>query len=299
MRRDRPIQLHYTDALGKRHAAPRAALDAIRAAMGGRDRAARAPALKTSSSAGPSGRASGADVVVCPEGERVKIGAAEVRLEDGTSLTVDRALPGDVPIGYHTIRRRGARTDARLIVAPARCYLPEDYSAWGWAVQLYAARSRRSWGIGDLADLRWINRWAASSGAGLTLVNPLASAAPVLHQEPSPYYPTSRRFRNPLYLRVEEMDGASEVSAIADLASQGRALNRERLIDRDRVYRLKFQAFDALWARARQHGDDGFEAYLREMGAPLIEYATFCALAERFGGGWRSWPAGYRTPGTA
>ena len=30
--------------------------------------------------------------------------------------------------------------------------------------------------------------------------------------------------------------------------------------------------------------------------AGLREFATFCALAERFGGGWRQWPAEYRHP---
>src|SRR2546426_7775661 len=93
---------------------------------------------------------------------------------------------------------------------PARCPLPEGVPAWGWAAQLYAARSATSWGIGDLGDLASLGRWAAARDAGFVLVNPLHAATPVLPQNPSPYFPSSRRFRNVLYLRVEDVPGAGE-----------------------------------------------------------------------------------------
>ena len=119
----------------------------------------------------------------------------------------------------------------------ARCPLPADAPAWGWAAQLYAARSSRSWGIGDLGDLDALGRWAAALGAGFILVNPLHAAAPTLPQSPSPYFPSSRRFRNPLYLRVEDVPGAG--SNIEAAAKAGRVLNGRRLIDRDAVFRIK------------------------------------------------------------
>jgi 4-alpha-glucanotransferase len=280
MRQSGPIQDHYIDALGRRHAASRTATNAVRAAMTVRDEA--------TDSSNP--------VVVHTQGAPLETGPAELGLEGGGVLTVDRALPLDLPSGYHTIRRRGERADARLIVAPRRCFLPETYQVWGWAIQLYASRSRRSWGIGDLADLRRLNVWAAQAGAGLALVNPLASAAPIVPQEPSPYFPTSRRFRNPLYLSIEHVPGAREVDGVAELGRRARALNRDRLIDRDQVYRLKLRALELIWEGARGLSDASFNDYLRDMGAPLVEYATFCWLAERFHSGWRSWPEGYRRP---
>jgi 4-alpha-glucanotransferase len=285
MNRDSPIQLHYIDALGRTHRPSKAALEAVRAAMQPPGRA--------------SARSSRDALIVCARGDSLRTGPAEIQLESGISFAVDRALPRDLPIGYHTIRRRRDRTDARLIVAPRRCYLPDDYNTWGWAIQLYASRSRRSWGIGDLADLRRLNQWASRDGAGIALVNPLASAAPILPQEPSPYFPTSRRFRNPLYLRIEDVDGAREADDVGELAASARALNRDRLIDRDRVYRLKMRALDAIWGHVGRREDTAFERYLADIGAPLLEYATFCALAERFGRGWHSWPVGYRTPRAA
>src|SRR6267142_1170773 len=103
-------------------------------------------------------------------------------------------------------RERGRRA-TRVIVAPPRCHLPEGFRIWGWAAQLYATRSRESWGIGDLGDLRRLGRWSRTLGANLILLNPLAAATVTVAQEASPYTPSSRRFRNPLYLRLEDVPG--------------------------------------------------------------------------------------------
>src|SRR5262245_62042816 len=154
-------------------------------------------------------------------------GPAELVLEDGAVVRVERRLPPDLPLGYHALRPLGGGPAIRLIASPGRCHLPRGLRAWGWAVQLYAARSRASWGIGDFADLRRLARWSRRElGAGIVLVNPLDAVAPVAPIEPSPYSPTSRRFRNPLYLRVEEVPGAEAAgAAIEGLAAAGRALN--------------------------------------------------------------------------
>ena len=274
--RDSGIQKFYVDALGTRHAAPRDTVRAIERAM----TAGRGPA--------------GGGTLVVRAGSRTRVGKADVHLEGGGILPIDGELPADLPIGYHALAGRSG-APRRLIVAPAACHLPADFATWGWAIQLYAARSRRSWGIGDLADLRWLGRWARDQGAGLALINPLAAPAPTMPQQPSPYFPSSRRFRSPLYLRIEEVEGARDEAIVRDLARSAHRLNRERLIDRDEIFRLKSRALEAIWTSARERTDGRFEAFRREQSG-LREFATFCALAERFGGGWRQWPAEYHRP---
>ncbi|MBO0686206.1 MAG: 4-alpha-glucanotransferase, partial [Candidatus Dormibacteraeota bacterium] len=157
---------------------------------------------------------------------------SELVTEDGAVLGPEEWPSAQLPIGYHRLRglRDGAET--RVVLSPGSAYLPEDLKDWGWAVQLYAVRSRASWGIGDLGDLHELARWSREDlGAGLLLLNPLHAPLPTLPQEPSPYYPSSRRFRNPLYLRVEEVPGAGGLGErLAPLAEAGRALNRERLL---------------------------------------------------------------------
>ena len=106
-------------------------------------------------------------------------------------------------LGYHDLALERTGRQVRLIVSPGRCHLPAGLHAWGFALQLYAVRSADSWGMGDLADLRTLGEWATSLGAGMLLVNPLHAVLPGLPQQASPYYPSSRCFRNPLYLRVD------------------------------------------------------------------------------------------------
>ena len=216
----------------------------------------------------------------------------DVELEDGTRITLDGAGP-DLPLGYHTlVTDAGTR---ELIVSPGRCRQP-DRRAWGWAVQLYAARSARSWGIGTLADLRTLADWSAGLGAGFVLVNPVSAAAPTPSQEPSPYLPSSRRFRNPLYLQVEDVPGADLVDLEA-AARAGHALNEQPTVDRDEVWRIVRPALQAIYLATAP--DDTFARWRRTQGAPLQEFATWCALADEFGARWRSWPAVYRRPGIA
>jgi 4-alpha-glucanotransferase len=216
---------------------------------------------------------------------------ATLLLEDGSDFGELTRLPRDLPYGYH--RLVGEAGETLLIVAPPRCPLPAE-RAWGWAVQLYALRSGTSWGIGDLGDLRELARWSRGRGARFALISPLHAAASVPRHEPSPYFPSSRRFRDPLLLDVEAVAAALPRADVSELAPAGHALNGERRIDRDRVAQLKRAALDELWRVARPQPDARFAAYRRGQGAALHEWATFCALVEERAERWPSWPAGLR-----
>ena len=175
----------------------------------------------------------------------------------------------------------GATTDAPPpIEAPAvpdEPCAPAPERAWGWAVQLYALRSRDSWGVGDLADLRRFGRWARAAGASLVLLNPLGAQTPTLPYQSSPYFPSTRRFRNAVYLRVEDVEGADRVD-IAKERDAGRELNSRRLIDYDRVYELKTAALRKVFAAAPR--PRGLAAHAAREGAALREFAAFDAARD-------------------
>ncbi|MGH7921158.1 MAG: 4-alpha-glucanotransferase [Candidatus Dormibacteraceae bacterium] len=222
-------------------------------------------------------------------------GPHEVDLEGGGTVPCEGAVPRNLATGYHTLRNLRDGAARRLIVTPAACHLPADLRGWALAAQLYAARSERSWGIGDLRDLRRLARWARSRGGTAILLNPLHAPGPGHPQEPSPYYPSSRVYRNPLYLAVEQVPGAERMGEdLERLARAGRALNGDRRLDRDRVFDLKEEALRALFQVRRP--DAAFDAWRAERGTSLERFATYCALALVHGPRWSEWPPGLRHP---
>ncbi|OBI82623.1 4-alpha-glucanotransferase [Mycobacterium sp. E740] len=213
-------------------------------------------------------------------------------------------LPADLPTGYHRLHLRGSEVSSLVIVSPA-ALLPPAGRHWGLATQLYSVRSERSWGIGDLTDLTDLAVWSAARyAADFILVNPLHAAAPVAPMEPSPYLPTSRRFVNPIYLRVEAIPEYAYVrhrnrmrKAHGYLQSRAR---RSDQIDRDAVWKAKRVALEAVYAVPRSAGRElAYAAYREREGDNLDDFATWCALAERYGGDWHRWPPKLRHPGSA
>ena len=235
--------------------------------------------------------------VVTRPGCDLGLGRVEVETEDGRSLVVDGVLAADFPLGYHRLRT-ATGVDRRLIVSPGRCWLPSGWRAWGLTVQVYAARSRTSWGMGDLGDLRAIREWSQELGAGFLLINPLHAVAPTLPQEASPYLPATRRFRNPIYLRVEDVPGAERVDVTA---WSGRATSYDDAapIDRDSVWTLKLDALAAIF-EAADGASDNVEcaAWVAAQGRSLHDFAAWCVLAEHYGPDWRGWPAELQQPST-
>ena len=281
------VDLNYEDAFGEWHDATEQTVKAVLHAM---------------EADGPGAEPPNDDPVqVLREGEeRALPQPASITLENGGTVEAIKTLPRDLPAGYHLLQFADGGKPQRLIVTPGKCFLPDDLVTWGWAVQLYGARSGDSWGIGDFGDLERLAQWSASKlGAGMMLVNPLSAASPSKPQQTSPYYPSSRRFFNPLWIRVEWIPGAQEYggAALEKAANAGRELNHTRLIDRDQVFDLKMQAFELLWKHFA--GDESFTSFCREHGADLDRYATFCSLAEQHNSGWHSWPRELQHPGAA
>ncbi|MER5523123.1 4-alpha-glucanotransferase [Streptomyces sp. NPDC002677] len=239
---------------------------------------------------------SGDPALGLPAGTRL-----EVRTEDGET----RDDVTDLPTGVHLLTAAapdGRTARAHLIVAPDRLPTPAGRS-YGLLVQLYSLLSRRSWGMGDLGDLADLADWAGrTAGAGFVQVNPLHAAVPGPPTDPSPYRPSSRRFPDPVHLRLESVPEYVPDPAFTERAGRLRAavLDQDAHIDRDAVWELKREALEALaavpLAPARQAAYDAFRA---DQGQALEDHATWYALAERHGSDWHRWPEALRDPRSA
>ncbi|MYT12491.1 4-alpha-glucanotransferase [Streptomyces sp. SceaMP-e96] len=254
------------------------------------------------------------DLTGLPEGTVLRVeteggGTADLGAPDPAALT-------RLPLGIHVLEARtpGGRTArAPLIVAPDRVPAPPGRSH-GFLVQLYSLLSRRSWGMGDLGDLADLAAWSGRAlGTGFVQLNPLHAAVPGPPTDPSPYRPSSRRFPDPVHLRIEHIPEYADLAGTArlradELAARAHALRSEvleggALIDRDVVWALKREALELLWAVPLSPGRRAaYCDFLAEQGQALEDHATWCAIAERHGPDWRGWPDGLRdprSPGTA
>ncbi|MFI6038789.1 4-alpha-glucanotransferase [Streptomyces sp. NPDC051315] len=243
--------------------------------------------------------------------------AAFAALPPGTRLLVEteqgetHASVEGLPPGVHRVTATapdGRTARAHLIVAPPRLPTPAG-RMYGLLVQLYSLLSERSWGMGDLGDLAELAGWAGRAlGAGFVQVNPLHAAVPGAPTDPSPYRPSSRRFPDPVHLRVEDVPEFAHVAdpelvrTLRERAGRLRetVLDKGALIDRDAVWELKREALERVAGVPLGPGRHAaYRDFLAEEGRALEDHATWCALAEVHGSDWHRWPEGLRDPRSA
>ena len=222
---------------------------------------------------------------------------------DGTAMARTLVpLPEGMELGWHSLELRSGnrRAASVLVVTPDRLGTADALLArrtWGVQAQLYSARSSRSWGIGDLTDLADLAAVAGSDyDAGFVLINPLHAAEPVPPVEPSPYLPTTRRFFNPLYIRVEAvpeyayLDDAQRQAAEEAARSLYPANTSTAELDRDASFAAKLKVLEDVYRVTRSPGRQRqFEAFTADAGQGLEDFARWCALAEDLKPGAPEW----------
>lgn len=246
-----------------------------------------------------------------PPGTDLRFESEEGAAHASRTSRTSRTSLDELPPGVHRVTATapdGRTGEAHLIVAPSRLPTPAGRSH-GLLVQLYSLLSTRSWGMGDLGDLTELAAWAGRSlGTGFLQVNPLHAAVPGAPTDPSPYRPSSRRFPDPVYLRVQDVPEYAHLAdddltrSLLDRADRLRAsvLEDGALIDRDAVWELKRQALEAVAEVPLGPGRRAAYAdFLADQGEALEDHATWNALAEAHGSDWSRWPAALRDPRSA
>ena len=239
--------------------------------------------------------------------------AVTVALEGGDSVTVPQVenwtpprtvgdvtygeasfeIPPDLPLGWHslTLCSDDLTATCALVVAPARLSTTQQFlndPVAGVMAQLYSVRSTTSWGIGDFHDLGLLGTTLGAMGAGdFILINPLHAGEPIPPLEDSPYLPTTRRFTNPIYIRVEDIPEFAQLPEelredIHEMADEFAQLNTDgALIDRNPIFAAKLAALREIHAlglsgsRAQEYED-----YLQLEGDGLQQFALWCAERE-------------------
>src|SRR5206468_7156358 len=233
-----------------------------------------------------------------------------------------RSRARQVRLGAHRGRCRGGHVDAVSageLHGPGRRYyrppprprsgpdppasLGEPMHAFatraaGLLVPLFALRSERDWGIGEIGDLAAYCRWLGSAGHRFLQLLPIFEMPA---GERSPYGALSTFAVDPIYLSLGEVEDFLEAGGEAMLPGPERAaLDAARVetgIDYDRVRTVKRRALEIAFARfdLREWSTGSSRAArLREFAAAeadwLADYALFRARQERqAGASWTEW----------
>jgi glycogen operon protein len=217
------------------------------------------------------------------------------RCRDGrTARAFDLALP-PLPAGrYAVLREDSPDHPCHLTLTTGRGHAPGalrgDRRLWGVSAQIYSLRRRGDQGVGDFTTLGAVGEAAAFRGASMLAINPLHSLFPNQRDRASPYYPSDRRFLDPLYLDVSRVPSSGE-------ASGGEGVRPDPAgVDYPAVWARKSRALEASFADGGSGA--GLDAFIMAGGDRLARFALFQAIAEtRPSEPWRRWPAGLRDPG--
>ena len=267
--------------------------------------------------------------IISEDGDRASraVTADELRRPRGDEagewdvLEAELRLPADLPPGYHDVSVRmasGHRGRTVLIRTPRTAWQPHGRSdgglrppsgatlrpgrRWGSFLPLHALRTERSWGTGDLADLRSLARWTADRGGELVGTLPLYDTFLGARDpfDPSPYAPVSRLFWNPVWITLEEAPGlrhsAAALAAMesTELRERAAGLRDSAAVDYAAVMALKRTVLETLAAAHRGDGPHGLgrelTAWIRE-NPEALAYARFRAHTETTGMPWTRWPS--------
>lgn len=248
------------------------------------------------------------------------------------SITVVRwgvPFPEGLSNGYYqfnltvTHEQKTHHQSISVIICPEKVCLPAnlrgDRKRAGIAISLYGLRSERNWGVGDFTDLKEFIRWAIGSlrvdAIGLNPLHAISNRQPY---NISPYFPSSRFYRNFIYLDLEALEdyhSCPEAKSLVQAETTQELLAELRsaeLVQYEQVAALKLEVLEKVFQNFLQNHwrHEGkkrnrrrqFEEYLVREGALLENFATFCALQVFFHEKdpaiwtWWQWPEPYQNP---
>ena len=169
-------------------------------------------------------------------------------------------FPQDLPLGRHQtvlILNQGLRhfqQTVQVIVCPEKTYLPPVLEGGGkragLMISLAGLRSDNNWGVGDFRDLKTLVIWAIETlhtdVIGLLPLHAVANRQPY---NISPYYPSSRLYRNPIYLSIPEIEEYSYALKARELMENPKTqtllseLRASEKVQFEKVDQLKTKSF--------------------------------------------------------
>lgn len=191
--------------------------------------------------------------------------------------------------------------------APFSAYVPpilDRRRLFGVALQLYQLTSSRNMGIGDLRDLQALIAPFAAAGVSFIGLNPLHALFTAEPERASPFFPSDRRFLNPLIIAVDDVPGFCP-----SMRDGVHSPAMGKVVDYGAVAAAKLSILRTIHGKWLAKADDVPAAahrsavrFVEAGGNALQDFALFETLSHHFqaaghGATWSTWPEAYRTVG--
>ncbi len=210
-------------------------------------------------------------------------------------------LPRKLPNGYHRLVLELPEQNAQALVisSPLKAFQPPSSDKiWGIFTPVYALNSARSWGAGDLSDLKELMEWTIRRGGRLIGTLPLLAGFFDKDYGPGPYLPASRFFWNEFYLdmtQIPELADSQPALALLqniDFQKQVTEMRSSSYVHYKQQLGLKRQVLETLagyFFKEKPKRFTEFQDFVKK-NPGLVEYAAFREAGEKHGLKWHDWP---------
>jgi 4-alpha-glucanotransferase len=164
----------------------------------------------------------------------------------------------------------------------------DNHTPWkgaGVVIPVFSLRSERSFGIGDLHDLKLLVDWAAHTRQCLIQILPVNDTTRTHTWKDSyPYSAISIYALHPVYISLQEMGALKDEKKAAFYQRRQQTLNKKNAVDYENVEKYKMQYCRDFFEQegTRILKSAAFKSFLKTNQSWLIPYAAFCFFREKY-----------------
>ncbi|MDR1331150.1 MAG: 4-alpha-glucanotransferase [Tannerella sp.] len=164
----------------------------------------------------------------------------------------------------------------------------DDRAPWkgaGSVIPVFSLRSERSFGIGDLYDLKLLIDWAVRTNQRLIQILPVNDTTRThTWMDSYPYSAISIYALHPVYISLQEAGVLNDKEKMMHYRRRQQILNAEPAVDYEEVERCKMEYCRDFFGQegARVLKSAAFESFLQANRSWLTPYAAFCCFREKY-----------------
>lgn len=155
----------------------------------------------------------------------------------------------------------------------------------GVAIPVFSLRSKKSFGVGEFADLKLLADWAKSVGLKLIQILPVNdTTANHSWSDSYPYAAISAFALHPLFINLEKTAGKSNAVLIKPLAEKQKQLNDLASVDYVEVVKTKLEVLNQVFNTVTDDffDEEGYRNFFKSNKHWLMPYAAFCYLRDKY-----------------